>query len=247
MAVCDVCEKRFLFRRLNRRLDIPEYRMMTGFWPWIEVRVCDGCLEAYDREFTERLRLLAPQVIENDEPIAQEVCLACGSVDSPGPWHVGSRWVDAAGKPARAATFCLCDRHRDLPYVEGVVIATNLKGEAQFKAVLDELPAATGHLLQRVEGWRPEAGQGPPAGRDFAGNRHEDEIAPAILKFWQAAPGDLEAKGAWFGPVRKDYRLRYRLDLVRDYTTGVRESLIVVRTARDRFATYRVTGRAPGK
>jgi hypothetical protein len=41
------------------------------------------------------------------------------------------------------------------------------------------------------------------------------------------------------GPVRKDYRMRYRLDLVRDTAAGRRETMTVIRTALDRFTTYR--------
>ena len=104
MAVCDICEKRYLFRGLNPRLEVPEYRAMTGFWPWVELRVCDACLADYDREFTERLRLLAPDVLENGEPVAMELCLACGSLESHGRWHQASRWVDGESRPVRRAT-----------------------------------------------------------------------------------------------------------------------------------------------
>ena len=247
MAVCDICDKRYPLRPLNRRLGVPEYRMMTGFWPWGEVRVCDACLEDYDREFTERLRLLAPDVLENDEPVAQEVCLACGTVDPHGGWHRVSRWVDAANRPARRATFYLCGRHKDLPYVEGIVVSSNLTAPAQMKAVLNELPAAGGDLLARVEGWQPQAGKGPPEALDFTPARHEDDAAAAALAYWAAKPDGLEAKAAWLGPIRKDYRLRYRLDLVRDFSGGRRETLSIVRTARDRLATYRTVVKAPVK
>ncbi|MCX5684040.1 MAG: hypothetical protein NT049_10190, partial [Planctomycetota bacterium] len=126
MAVCEICDKRYLLRPLNARLDIPEYRMMTGFWPWVEVRVCDACLDDYDRDFNERLRLLAPGVLENDDPVAEEVCLACGTIESHGRWHLVSRWVDGENRPARRATFHLCHQHKDLPYVEGIVVSSNL-------------------------------------------------------------------------------------------------------------------------
>jgi hypothetical protein len=247
MAVCNACGERFFFRPLTRRLAVPEYRMLTGFWPWLQVRVCDDCLEAYDREFTERLRLLAPGVLENGEPVAQPVCLSCATIEPHGVWQQASRWVDANGRPARKATFYLCHRHRDLPYVEGIVVASNLASLARMKSVMNELPVAGGDLLQRVEGWRPETGKGPPGSTDFTPARHEDDVAPAALAFWQAAPPGLEAKGAWLGPVRKDYRLRYRLDLAHDLATGVRETLTVVRTARDGFATYRTTAKVPAK
>ena len=40
------------------------------------------------------------------------------------------------------------------------------------------------------------------------------------------------------GPVRKDYRMRYRLDLVRDFSDGRRESLIIMRTGPYKLTTY---------
>ncbi|MCX5653429.1 MAG: hypothetical protein NTY65_02090 [Planctomycetota bacterium] len=239
MAVCDICEKRRLFRRLNPRLEVPEYRAMTGFWPWVELRVCDACLADYDREFTERLRLLAPDVLENDEPVAMELCLACGSLESHGRWHQASRWVDAENRPARRATFYLCHRHKDLPYVEGIVVASNLLDAERMQAVLDELPAAGADLLTRVEGWRPEAGHGPPGAMDFTPGWKRDAVATFALDFWKTKPDGLKAKAAWLGPVRKDYRLRYRLDLVRDFATHQRETLSIVRIGTDLFATYR--------
>jgi hypothetical protein len=247
MAVCEVCKNRFFLRRLNARLDIPEYRSMTGFWPWLEVRVCDGCLQAYEVEFMERLRLLAPEVLENDEPIAQEVCLACGTIQPRDSWRRVSRWVAADGRAARRATFYLCPRHEDLPYVEGIVVSSNLADVGRMNAVLDELPVAGAALLARVEGWRPETGQGPAAALDFKADRTRDGAAQAAMDFWTAAPDGLDAKAAWLGPIRKDYKLRYRLDLVRDFADGRREALVIVRLGRDHFATYRTAGRRPPK
>ena len=244
MGVCIVCNTRFLLRGLNRRLAVPEYRAMTGFWPWLAVRVCDGCLLEYDRDFQERFRLLAPQVLENDEPIAENICLVCGTLESAGPWHEAGKWVGRDGAPARRARFRLCHKHRDFPYAEGIVIATNLGEEKRLRAVLDELPAAGAKLLARVEGWQPDDGHGPPDALDFTAGGTRDEAADAALRFWQTLPEDLEARGAWLGPVRKDYRLRYRLDLVRDCGGGRRETLVVVRLGNDRFATYRL-GPAP--
>jgi len=248
MAICDFCETRYLFRPLNPRLDIPEYRMMTGFWPWVEVRVCDACLADYDREFTARLRLLAPDVLENDEPVAMELCLACGSLESHGRWHLASRWVDAENRPTRRATFYLCDRHKDLPYVEGIVVSSNLTDVGRVQAVLDELPAAGGDLLARVEGWRPgPEAKGPAGAQDFTPGWQRDAVAQFILDFWKAKPEGLQAKAAWFGPIRKDYRLRYRLDLVRDLASRQRETLTIVRLGQDLFATYRNVANRPAK
>jgi hypothetical protein len=248
MAVCEICDKRYLLRPLNARLDIPEYRMMTGFWPWAEVRVCDACLEDYDREFAERLRLLAPDVLENDEPVAEEVCLACGTIEPHGGWHLVSRWVDGGNRPVRRATFYLCGQHKDLPYVEGIVVSSNLLDLPRMEAVLDELPAAGGDLLARVEGWRvAQATSGPPGAMDFAPGWKRDAVAAFALESWKAKPAGLGAKAAWLGPIRKDYRLRYRLDLVRDFATHQREALSIIRVGRDSFATYRTMARTPGK
>jgi hypothetical protein len=245
MSTCASCGNRFFLRRLSRRLAIPEYRAMTGFWPWTSVSVCDACLEGYDREFTERLHLLAPQVLENDEPVAEPVCLSCGTVNSPGPWREASRWIRLDGRPTRRATFYLCSRHGDLPYVEGIVVSSNLKALAPMKSVLTELPTVGGDLLERVEHWRPETGQGPAGGLDFTAGLRIDQAAQATLDYWQAAPEGMEARAAWLGPIRKDYRMRYRLDLVRDFPTGRREVLTVVRTALDRFTTYRKLHKPP--
>ena len=248
MAVCDICDTRYLFRPLNARLDIPEYRAMTGFWPWGKVRVCDACLADYDREFTERLRLLAPDVLENDEPVAEEVCLACGTIDSHGRWHLVSRWVGAENLPARRASAHLCHRHKDLPYVEGIVVSSNLLDVERMESVLGELPAAGGDLLARVEGWRvAQATSGPPGAMDFTPGRKRDAVARFALEFWKAKPDGLDAKAAWLGPVRKDYRLRYRLDMVRDFATPQRETLSIVRIGRDLFATYRTMARMAAK
>jgi hypothetical protein len=239
MAVCASCNKRYLWRGLSRRLAIPEYRAMIGFWPWGAVRICDACLDSYDREFIERLHLLAPGVMENDEPVAQQVCLACGTTESPGPWHEASRWLAADGQLTRRARFFLCSRHQDLPYAEGIVVSSNLTKLDRMQSVLNELPTAGSDLLARVEHWRPEEGKGPTGAMDYTAAQTRDDAAQAAMEYWTATPQGLEAKAAWLGPIRKDYRMRYRLDLVRDYTTGRRETLKIVRTALDRFTMYR--------
>ena len=252
MAHCDVCKKRSLGHGLNRRLAIPEYRAMIGIWPWIPVRVCDACLEAHDRDFLERLRLLAPQVLENDEPIVAPVCLACGAITSADGGREASKWLDAAGRPVRRARFHLCGKHAGAVYIDGIVVSPNLSSAERLAEALDELPAAGADLLERVEGWRPGEAAGP-AGARLGGRRgrrathfkpdlSRDAAAEEAFRFWQEAPAGLEAKAAWMGPVRKDYRMRYRLDLVRDFSDGRRESLVVVRTAPEAFALYRTAG-----
>jgi len=239
MAVCHACKKRYLWRGLNRRLAVPEYRSMTGFWPWVGVRVCDGCLEGYERNFLERLRLLAPDVLENDEPIVGEVCLVCGTLAPSGGWHEASKWTAPDGRPARRARFRLCPAHRRVAYVDGIVVTTSLADESRFGAVLGELPTVGGDLLARVEHWRPEDGRGPPGTDAFAADRNLRETARQALDFWQGRPEGLIAKAAWLGPVRKEYRMRYRLDLVREDDAGRRETFSVVRLGDDRFAAYR--------
>lgn len=239
MAVCHVCKKRYLVRRLNRRLAIPEYRAVIGFWPWLAVRVCDRCVEAHDRDFRERLALLAPDILENDEPVVRRACLACATVAADGPWTEGSKWVDAAGRPVRRARFYLCPRHADLAYVDGIIVSSNLTDARRLGTVLDELPTVGAAILERVEGWRPPQGKGPPGATDFTPGQTHAEAVDAALRFWQDAPDSLDARAAWMGPVRKDYRMRYRLDLVRDTAAGRRETMTVIRTALDRFTTYR--------
>ena len=248
MARCDACKERFLLKGLNRRLAIPEYRAMVGIWPWIPVRVCDRCLEAHERDFLDRLRLLAPQVLENDEPIVAPVCLACGAIESASGGREASKWLDAAGRPVRRARFHLCGKHAGAVYIDGILVPPNLSSAERLAEALDELPAAGADLLARVEGWRPGEAAGPTGARlggrrgrratHFQPDLSRDVAAAEAFRFWQEAPAGLEAKAAWMGPVRKDYRMRYRLDLVRDYSDGRRESLVLVRTAPAEWTTY---------
>ena len=179
--------------------------------------------------------------------MAQQVCLACGTILSPGPWREVSRWVAADGSPVRRARFYLCSRHADQPYVEGIIVSSNLGKLERMKSVLAELPTAGSDLLSRVEKWRPEDGTGPAGARDFVLARRHEEAAAATMEFWAATPQGLEAKAAWLGPIRKDYRMRYRLDLIRDFAGGRRETLTVVRLGMDRFATYLTERAAPPK
>ena len=244
MARCDACKERFLLKGLNRRLAIPEYRAMVGIWPWIPVRVCDACLEAHERDFLDRLRLLAPQVLENDEPIVAPVCLACGAVDSSGGGREASKWLDAAGRPVRRARFHLCGKHAGAVYIDGIVVSSNLSSAERLAEALDELPAAGADLLERVEGWHPGEAAGPAGATHFKPDLSRDAAAAEAFRFWQEAPAGLEAKAAWMGPVRKDYRMRYRLDLVRDHAGGRREVLSIVRTGREEFSTYRTMAAA---
>ncbi|KPK47737.1 MAG: hypothetical protein AMK72_08065 [Planctomycetes bacterium SM23_25] len=245
MAVCDVCKGRQGLKRLHRRLAIPEYRSMIGFWPWIHIKVCDDCVTGHDRDFRERLALLAPDVFENDEPIVRQVCLACGAAETDVAWHRHSKWLDAAGRPARRATFYLCGDHADLPYVGGIVVGTNLVSHSRMAEVLEELPVAGTDLLKRVERWDPQGDDGPAEATDFAAGRTADETLDGAMQFWEGTPDGLEARAAWLGPVRRDYRMRYRLDLVRDFDDGRRETLVVIRTGAEAFTTYRTVGKSP--
>ncbi len=245
MAVCDVCKGRLGLKRLHRRLAIPEYRSMIGFWPWIHIKVCDDCVTGHDRDFRERLALLAPDVFENDEPIVRKVCLACGAAEADVAWHPQSKWTDAAGRPARRATFYLCGDHADLPYVDGIVVGTNLVSRSRMAEVLEELPVVGPDLVKRVERWDPEQDHGPAGAADFAAERGSDEVLDDAMQFWEGTPEGLEARAAWLGPVRRDYRMRYRLDLVRDFDDGRREAFVVIRTGPEAFTTYRTAGQAP--
>jgi hypothetical protein len=244
MATCHVCKHRFPLRGLNRRLALPEYRSAIGFWPWLRVRVCDDCVERHDRDFLERLRLLAPDVLANEEPIVGMVCLACGTTSSDGPWRRVSKWIDAAGQPVRQATFHLCGAHAHTVYIDGIVVTSNFA--ARLDEVLDVLPVAGAQLLERNEGWRPGEGDGPPGAGDFTPGRSRDETRTAVKAFWRDRLEDVAARAAWLGPVRKDYRMRYRLDVVRDLHGGRRETLVVVRTGDDAFSTYLLTS-APAR
>jgi len=242
MAQCDVCQAQTPRGRLHRRLAIPEYRSMIGFWPWLFIHVCDGCVTAHDRNLRERVHLLAPGVVENDEPIVRRVCLVCGEAETDVAWHQASKWLDARGRPVRRCTFTLCGEHAGAVYAEGVVVSSNLTGRQAMAALVDELPTVSPSIIERAEGWQPGAGSGPPDAEAFAPGLGRDEAARAALAYWQASPEGLEAKAAQMGPVRRDYRMRYRLDLIRDFADGRRERLVVMRTGPEAFATYRLAG-----
>lgn len=243
MPRCDVCHTPTTCGRLHRRLAIPEYRSMIGFWPWIFIHVCDACVTAHDRNLRERVHLLAPDVVENDEPIVRRVCLVCGEAETDVAWQQASKWLDAQGRPVRRCTFTLCGEHAGAAYAEGVVVSSNLTGREAMAALLDELPTVSPSILERAEGWQPGAGSGPAGAEAFTPGQSRDDAVEAALEFWQASPEDLEAKAAWLGPVRRDYRMRYRLDLVRDFTDARRETLVVTRTGPEAFATYRMAGK----
>ena len=244
MAECDICKRESPRGRLHRRLQLPEYRSMIGFWPWLSVRVCDACVTGHDRNVRERVLLLASDVVENDEPIVRRVCAACGQAETDVAWRRVSKWLDADGAPTRRCRFYLCGEHADVPYAEGVVVASNLTGRGRMAALVDELPTVSPAIIERAEGWQVGAGGGPPEAEDFTPNRTPDQATDAALAWWEGAPEGLEAKGAWLGPVRRDYKMRYRLDLARDFADGRRETLVILRTGPETLATYRLTGEA---
>ena len=157
-------------------------------------------------------------------------------------WHQASKWLDARGRPVRRCTFTLCGEHAGAVYAEGVVVSSNLTGRQAMAALVDELPTVSPSIIERAEGWQPGAGSGPPDAEAFAPGLGRDEAARAALAYWQASPEGLEAKAAQMGPVRRDYRMRYRLDLIRDFADGRRERLVVMRTGPEAFATYRLAG-----
>jgi hypothetical protein len=244
MPECDVCKQQVPKGRLHQRLQVPEYRSMIGFWPWIFLRVCDNCVTAHDRNLRERVHLLARDVVENDEPIVRRVCVVCGEAETDVAWHEASKWVDAAGRPVRRCTFYLCGEHAGAVYAEGIVVASNLAGREAMARLVDELPTVSPSIVQRAERWTPGAGQGPPEAQAFAPHVSCDEAVDAAVAWWGESPEGLEAKGAWLGPVRRDYKLRYRLDLARDFADGRRETLVVLRTGPEALATYRLAGAA---
>ena len=245
MARCEVCGAEVRRGSLTARPALPEYRSMIGFWPWLDRQVCPACRPRHDRDLKERILLLAPEVIENDEPIVRRVCVACGAAEEDADaWHQAAKWLDAEGRPVRRCTFYLCGEHARTPYAEGVVVSSNLDEPGAMAALVAELPAISPVIVARAEGWTPGTDAGPPDGADFTPDLSEAEAAEAALRWWRGTAEGLEARGAWLGPVRRDYRLRYRLDLARDFPDGRRETLVVLRTAPDRLATYRLTGKA---
>ena len=244
MAQCDLCKTDVPRGRLHRRLQVPEYRSMIGFWPWVFITVCDQCVTAHDRNVRERVHLLARDVVENDEPIVRRVCVACGEAETDVAWHQVSKWLDAEGRPVRRCTFYLCGDHADAVYAEGIVVSSNLTGREAMARLVDELPTVSPSIVERTERWNPGADGGPPEAADFTPGRSRDEAVEAALAWWLEAPDGLEAKAAWLGPVRQDYKMRYRLDLARDFVDGRRETLVVLRTAPETYATYRLAGEA---
>jgi len=244
MPQCNVCRRNTPQVRLHERLALPEYRSMIGFWPWITVRVCDGCVAAHDRNLRERVHLLARDVVENDEPIVRRVCVACGQADPDADWHEAAKWIDAAGAPTRRCRFYLCGAHARVPYAEGIVVSSNLTGPEPMAALVDELPTVSPSIVARAEGWHIGSGQGPAEAEAFAPDRSRNEALEAALAWWEASPDGLDAKSASLGPVRRDYKMRYRLDLVRDFDDGRRNTLAILRTSPEAFATYRLAGKA---
>ena len=106
MPACDVCKARKASKDLAPRLAIPEYRVLIGYWPWVQVEVCAVRLEAHDRDFLERLRLLARRAGEQR---------ADRRPGLPGMRHAGGRrmgrWIEMARRLRPA------DSPRDLPPV----------------------------------------------------------------------------------------------------------------------------------
>ncbi len=244
MAECDICKRAVPRGRLHRRLQLPEYRSMIGFWPWVFIRVCDDCVTAHDRNLRERVLLLARDVVENDEPVVRRVCAACGQAETDAAWHQASKWLDADGRPTRRCTFYLCGEHADAVYAEGIVVASNLTGIEAMARLVAELPTVSPAIIERAEGWHVGTAGGPPEAEAFTPEASADEAAHAALAWWQERPEGLQARGAWLGPVRRDYKMRYRLDLARDFADGRRETFALLRTGPDTLATYRLAGEA---
>ena len=244
MAECDICKTEVPRGRLHRRLQVPEYRSMIGFWPWVFIRVCDDCVTAHDRNLRERVHLLARDVVENDEPVVRRMCVACGEAETDVAWHQASKWLDAGGRPVRRCTFYLCGDHAGAVYAEGIVVSSNLAGREPLARLVDEVPTVSPSIVERAERWNPGAGGRPPEAEDFTPGRSRQETTEAALAWWLDAPDGLEAKAAWLGPVRQDYKMRYRLDLARDFADGRRQTLVVLRTGPETFATYRLAGEA---
>ena len=86
MATCSACRKSFFLKRLNRRLAVPEYRSMTGFWPWLPVRLL----------VRTQFNSLA-KIPGYHGPLLQ----SHGNADSIVPYHLGRRLFEAANQPKR--------------------------------------------------------------------------------------------------------------------------------------------------
>ncbi|MDK1030508.1 MAG: hypothetical protein QGD94_00715 [Planctomycetia bacterium] len=245
MARCDICAEGGFGKRMHFRLAIPERRAMTGFWPWLRRRVCVKCLAQYDRRFLQRLKLLAPDVIADDEPVTQRVCLCCGTVKSVGRWREASKWVDGEGRPTRRARFSLCSSCSKKIYFDDIIVSSNLVDTRAMEELLEELPRAGAELLKRVEGWSPDDAESSAAGaEDFRTGLSLSETCRRAFDFWSGDSGRVAAKAAILGPRRRDYKLHYRLDLLRDMgeeeKAPKREQLCIVRTADEMFASYRI-------
>jgi len=170
--------------------------------------------------------------------------VACGRAEAGDDFREAAKWLDATGAPTRRCRFYLCGDHAHVPYAEGIVVSSNLTGREPMAALVDELPTVSPSIVERAEGWRLGEGQGPADAEDFTPQRSRDETLDAALAWWQETPEGLEAKGAALGPVRRDYKMRYRLDLARDFEDGRRITLAVLRTDPETFATYRLAGEA---
>jgi hypothetical protein len=223
MGRCTRCGKGRFLRKFPERLAVPELRAMVSHWPWHRVEVCPACEPAFQREFSARLMLLAPEAVATNGDVTERVCLMCGRQDGQTAYRQSGRWVDVAGTPV-AGRFHVCQACRGKIVANRVVSASELHSTADFRKLLALLPKVTDDLVQRTDGWRPSSGQGPAGSSMVRPGLSPESAASEAAAFWIAPPGDVAqaadrpVRGAALRPdasgaIRTHLELQWRSDL----------------------------------
>lgn len=169
MAQCKQCGRKKLFANFARRLDIPEMRNMVSHWPWHTVRICPQCLSEFDRQFTERVQFLAPQIMAENADVTQPVCLMCGTQSTQLAYTQTGRWVDPAGLPA-AGKFHVCQQCRGRIISDGVISSTEIEASPQFERLLAAIPLVQPATVLDIDGW------------DIADNNAQPDAAAEVIR-----------------------------------------------------------------
>ena len=238
MGRCSRCGRKRLLLGFPRRLAMPELRAMVSHWPWHRVEVCPRCAEAFQKEFAERLRLLAPDAVADEGEVTAEVCLLCGNQGADATCVESGRWVDASGR-AVATRFRVCDLCRGKVLVNSIVSAAELRSGADFEKLLRGLPEVSADLVQRTEGWSPAEGAGPAGSSGVERELGVEAAVNEAESFWSTTPEPIAeadgtpVRGATLKPDRHG-AIRTHLELLwrsgrRD--TSIEAALRVYRTA----------------
>lgn len=252
MGRCSRCGRKRFLRSFPRRLDIPELRAMVSHWPWHRVQICPACEPAFQREFDERLALLAPQAVAAEGDVTQGVCLMCGNQDPDAKMLQSARWTDAAGAPV-ATRFHVCPGCHGRLLVNNIVSAAELASAADLRALLPRLPEVGAELIKRNEGWSLAEGPGPEGSQELERDLSLETAAQKAHQFWAAPPVAIAetdgtpVRGATLlpdaaGAIRTRLELQWRTGRT---DTPVAVALAVYRTSRG-YTLVRYAARPAG-